>query len=308
MTSTETTAPCPTTFTFSVTNRDGSAIDTSLFTWDGTADTLTTFTNDFNYYNVSPFLLTAHVAYDGGYAIAGKLDFEVTIDISCLSAVFDTFALDDMTHSVFGTVATMQLVPVEDSVSWAVGTKNGLDFCGDREFAITDPTLADYQNFLELDVTTWVLTLGLPATQLSDIGPYPIEITQSLSLYPSITTTTTFIATIADCIVTSYTIDPVSSLSYNIYTPAITFVFTEFVQVPACAYTLDYTFYILDTATGTYSALPTFITEASKTFTVDSSDPLDVALYSVVVRGSVPPGFPASFGELIIQLDVANGC
>lgn len=120
--SSETTAPCPATFTFTVTNRDGSPFDTSLFTWDGAADTFTTFTNTFAYQINSPYELTAHVAYDGGYAIAGTLDFEVVVDISCTSAVFDTFTVADMSHPVFGAADTQTLVAVQDSVSQAVGT------------------------------------------------------------------------------------------------------------------------------------------------------------------------------------------
>ena len=34
VTSTESTATCPTDFTFSITKRDGFAFDTSIFTWD----------------------------------------------------------------------------------------------------------------------------------------------------------------------------------------------------------------------------------------------------------------------------------
>lgn len=46
-----------------------------------------------------------YVAY-AGYSNAGSLDFKVIVDISCTSAVFDTFKVSDMTYSVFGTSAT----------------------------------------------------------------------------------------------------------------------------------------------------------------------------------------------------------
>ena len=103
--STEATATCPTDFTFTVTKRDGTNFDASLFTWDAATQTFSTETNDFSYYTNSPYELTAHVAY-AGYEIAGSLDFKVIVDISCTSAVFDIFTVSDMTYSVFGTSAT----------------------------------------------------------------------------------------------------------------------------------------------------------------------------------------------------------
>ena len=83
-----------------------------------------------------------------------------------------------------------------------------------------------------------------------------------------------------------------SAQSYNIYTPQIQFSFAEFVQTPACGYTLDYTFWIKDSSTGVYSALPSFISHSDKTFTVASTSPSDVTNYQVVVRGSAPSGYP----------------
>ena len=100
------TATCPTDFVFTVKNKDGTAFDTSLFTWDATAQTFSTQTSNFSYYTNSPYLLTVYVAYAGGYSNAGSLDFKVIVDISCTSAVFDTFTVSAMTYSVFGTSAT----------------------------------------------------------------------------------------------------------------------------------------------------------------------------------------------------------
>ena len=102
VTSTETSATCPTEYTFTVTNRDGTAFDTSLFTWDSSAQTFSTYTNDFSYYTNSPYLLTVYVAY-AGYSNAGSLDFKVIVNISCTSAVFDTFSVNNMGHLLFGS-------------------------------------------------------------------------------------------------------------------------------------------------------------------------------------------------------------
>ena len=99
----------------------------------------------------------------------------------------------------------------------------------------------------------------------------------------------------------------VSDQYYNIYTPQIQFTFAEFLQTPACAYSLVYTYWVKD-SNGAYSALPSFISQSGKTFTVVSTDPNVVAVYQVVVRGSVPGGFPVFQDELTINLNVANGC
>ena len=71
----------------------------------------------------------------------------------------------------------------------------------------------------------------------------------------------------------------VSAQYYDIYTPQIQFSFSEFVQTPACAYSLVYTFWVFDSGTGNYSSLPSFISESAKTFTVVSTNPANVALY-----------------------------
>lgn len=43
-----TSATCPTDFVFTITNRDNTAFDTSLFTWDAGAQTFTTYSTDIN--------------------------------------------------------------------------------------------------------------------------------------------------------------------------------------------------------------------------------------------------------------------
>ena len=188
------------------------------------------------------------------------------------------------------------------------GNLNGFDHCGDRVFDITTVPSSYYDQFLDLDPSTEVLTLGLPATALTDVGSYTIEITMWLVSYPTVTTTTTFTAYVTDCVVTALTTTPVVAQNYDVFTPQIQFAFVEFDQTPACAYSLDYTFWVKDISTGAYSSLPSFITESTKTFTVESTNLSDVALYQVIARGSVPSGYPAYQDELIISLDVANGC
>ena len=104
--STDSSGICPTDYVFTITKRDGTAFDTSLFTWDAAAQSFSTSTSDFNYYTNTPNELTAHVAYSGGYAVAGTLDFEVVVDISCTSAVFDAYSVADMLFTIKGTPDT----------------------------------------------------------------------------------------------------------------------------------------------------------------------------------------------------------
>ena len=100
---------CPTVYTWTLTNQDGSAIDTNIFTFDGTAQTLSTYTTDFAYFTSGPsYPLRAHVAHNG-YAIAGTFDFNVLIGIDCSSATFDPLSIADMSHSVLGTADTQVL-------------------------------------------------------------------------------------------------------------------------------------------------------------------------------------------------------
>jgi len=159
------------------------------------------------------------VAYAGGYAIAGSLDFKVNIGISCTSAVFEGFTLNSMTHSVFGASSTQTLPAVKDSVSKVVGNFDGFTHCGAREFFISTTPPTYYDRVLSLDTSTNVLTLGLPATDLTDVKSYAIEITIRLANYPTITKTATFTATVTSCVVTSLAKTAVSSQYYNIYTP-----------------------------------------------------------------------------------------
>ena len=101
---------------------------------------------------------------------------------------------------------------------------------------------------------------------------------------------------------------PIADQYYDIYTPAITFTYATFVQTPACGYALDYSFWEFDTGTSTYSALPAWISESAAIFTVQTNDPSFEALHKIVVRGSVPIGYPVFQDELIVDVVVANGC
>jgi len=195
---------CPSNYVFTITKRDGSAFDTTLFTWDSAAQTFTTFTNNFAHYSTSAYQLTAHVAYQG-YNIAGTLNFDVTVDISCTSAVFDAFTVNSMTHSALGSPDTQVLSAVKDSVSKVAGNQDGFSHCGPREYTITTLPTTVYSNVLSLDASTNTLTLGLVTTGLSDVNTYTITVQIALKNYPTIKKTATFTASVTNCVVTSLT-------------------------------------------------------------------------------------------------------
>ena len=132
-----------------------------------------------------------------------------------------------MTHSVFGASSTQTLSAVQDSVSKVAGLKNGYDYCGAREYFITN-TLSYYANVLSLDTSTNVLTLGQSTTALTDVNTYTIQIKIRLVNYPTVTKTATLTAHVTSCQVTSLTKTTVSDQYYDIYTPQIQFTFTEF--------------------------------------------------------------------------------
>ena len=173
-------------------------------------------------------LLTAKVAYAGGYAIAGSLDFQVNIGISCTSADFDDFTINDMTHSVFGVSSTQTLPAVKDSVSKIAGDLGGFTHCGAREYYISTNPASYYDKVISLDTTTSVLTLGQSTTALTDVNTYTIQIKIRLVNYPTVTKTATLTAHVTNCQVTSLTKTTVSDQYYDIYTPQIQFTFTEF--------------------------------------------------------------------------------
>ena len=100
VTSSETVANCPSDFIFTVRNRDGSAFDASLFSWDGATQTFTTSSSDINLFANSPYQLTADVAYLG-YSIAGSLDFDVNLEITCDLSSLDALTINPMTFTIF---------------------------------------------------------------------------------------------------------------------------------------------------------------------------------------------------------------
>jgi len=156
-----------------------------------------------------------------GFSVAGTLDFDVIVDISCTSAVFDVFTVSDMSHSALGAPVPQVLPAVKESVSKVADNLNGYDHCGPRVYSITTLPASSYNNVLSLDPATDTLTLGLPTTGLADIKTYSIEITITLQNYATVSKTATFTAHVTHCVITSLIKAPVADQAYNIYTPQI---------------------------------------------------------------------------------------
>lgn len=76
-----------------------------------------------------------------------------------------------MTYSALG-LPSNQTLTLKDSISIAVGKKDGFTYCGAREYAISTNPPTYYSNVLQLAGN--VLTLGLPTSTLADIGDYEI--------------------------------------------------------------------------------------------------------------------------------------
>ena len=86
MSETETVADCPTNYIFEVTNRDGSALDLSILSFDDASQTISAESSDHAYIAQSPILLTMNVKYDDAvYSFAGSLDFELVIIDPCIN-------------------------------------------------------------------------------------------------------------------------------------------------------------------------------------------------------------------------------
>ena len=75
---------------------------------------------------------------------------------------------------------------------------------------------------------------------------------------------------------------PVDPQLYNVYTPKIDFDWDDFNILP-CTYGLDYSYALLNTATGTSVTIPgpSMLTQTNldRTFEVYSVDALDVGVY-----------------------------
>ena len=175
VTSTETVHTCPTDYEFTIKNRDGTAFNTNLFTWDNVAQTFTTSSSDINL--MSTIQLTADVNY-AGYAAAGSLDFDVIIDITCPSTTLNTLTVSAMTYTIFETSDTQTLTDPTDTVSVL---KSDATFCGSRVYSITSITPSvDYTDFLSIDSATGLITLGQAASTYGDQGTYDVQITVAL--------------------------------------------------------------------------------------------------------------------------------
>ena len=104
-----------------------------------------------------------------GYPNAGSLDFEVEIVIECSSTTLSNLAISGMSFTILEPSYDTQTLPdLTDSVSVLMGDST---LCGNRIYSITsiNPNL-DYSQFLSLDPSTKILTLGQSVTDYEHIG------------------------------------------------------------------------------------------------------------------------------------------
>lgn len=97
---------------------------------------------------------------------------------------------------------------------------------------------------------------------------------------------------------------------YDVYTPAINFTATDFVQIPDCGYSLNYTTQIKK-HDDSYMPLPSWLTVTGfLSFGVFTNDPTTLGIYQLSIIGSVPSNYmnPVYSKELIINVKVNLGC
>ena len=84
--SSATSSACPTGYIFNIEMRDGTSLDTELFTLDQSVNALVTNSSD--YLKIKTYEMRLTVAYNEvGYTNFGFLDFEVIVDDPCSIAV-----------------------------------------------------------------------------------------------------------------------------------------------------------------------------------------------------------------------------
>ena len=106
-----------------------------------------------------------------------------------------------------------------DTVSALSAPADGYTYCGDRSYSITTTPSTYYSDVLSLDTSTDTLTLGLVGTTFGLEGTYTIEVTASLTLYPTVTSVSTFTATVSPCDVTHLAPTSIAAQYYDVYTP-----------------------------------------------------------------------------------------
>ena len=79
------------------------------------------------------------------------VDFTLTVGATCGSAQFIEWSLPGKSYSntVLGETVIDAIGPVKDTVSLINGNKDGLSFCGERIFTITDEDAVS--SFLSID-------------------------------------------------------------------------------------------------------------------------------------------------------------
>ena len=214
-----------------------------------------------------------------------NFNFDIEMVDPCPATVLQPFAINDMQIEVFGPADVQTLTLPQDSVALNYGDHTGETFCGRKTLTITSvtPSLPVYTEFLSFDDTaTWTFTALSTQANHQNVYTITAEIEMNETGLGVAKITTTFQLTILACQVSAMFKTPVAAQSYNVYTPKIDFAWTDFDILP-CTYSLDYSYALLNTVTGTSIPIPgpTMLTQTNldRTFEVYSTDAVDVGVY-----------------------------
>lgn len=118
--------------------------------------------------------------------MVSSVELSLQVIASCDYTSFQDWSLEGTTlqTSVKGDAVTSQLNGlVYDTVSQAMGDKDGLSFCGGRNYNLIDWS-SQFSAGTTLTINTETDTLVLESTSDADIGKFDVQIEISLQEYP----------------------------------------------------------------------------------------------------------------------------
>lgn len=137
---------------------------------------------------------------------------------------------------------------------------------------------------------------------LAHVGTYNLKVIGTLGSWGSATILVTVQITIG-CADTTITPDPITTKTYQVTDPALTFTFNDW----ASSVTLCGAFSYSSTFSDNTALNSAFISlnSATKTFTVSTSNPAHISSYSIKVSGTLADGATSS---TTFTLNIVNPC
>ena len=124
--------------------------------------------------------------------------FRIIVQEECGETIFDDLVLADMTVFVNGPANTLTFDQVQDSISKQFGNKDGVTFCGARQYDLIDS--AQHLGYFSLADRT----VSLESASDNDIGTHDVQLKVSLVDLPAIERIVTFKVTVDPCQVSSF--------------------------------------------------------------------------------------------------------